>query len=59
MTIFKELKELSDKLKSEGHPNYHNEARRLINVKYGKDWRDKNRIRSINNSDKDFNISYY
>lgn len=39
--ILKELKTLSEKLKSEGHPNYHNQARSEINKKYGDDWRHK------------------
>ncbi len=40
--IRKELKELSMKLKSEGHPNYHNDARSIINKKYGNGWRESN-----------------
>lgn len=39
--ISKELKTLSNKYKAEGHPNYHNQARKDINLKYGKFWRDK------------------
>ena len=35
-----ELKQLSAKLEEEGHRNYHNEARRLINEKYGVGWRE-------------------
>lgn len=39
--ISKELRLISDKLKSEAHPNYHNEARSIINKKYGKGWREE------------------
>lgn len=47
MNIRKELKLLSDKLKSENHPNYHNEACKQINDKYGKDWRTKESFKTI------------
>lgn len=42
--ISKELKALILKLKSENHPNYLIEARRIINTKYGKGWRERNNI---------------
>ncbi len=46
--ISKELKALILKLKSENHPNYLIEARRIINAKYGKGWRERNNITSGN-----------
>ena len=59
MTIFKELKLLSNKLKNEGNKDHHNEARRLINLKYGKDWRDKLQIKELNKSKEYIKINYY
>ena len=59
MTIFKELKLLSEKLKSENHPDYHNEARKQINLKYGKDWRDKIKIDNLNQSKTPLKMSHY
>lgn len=60
--ISKELKDLSLQLKNEGHPNYHNEAKRLINIKYGKSWRESLVIEDLktNTSSCDFGkISHY
>ena len=45
--ISKEVKETSDKLKQQGHPNYHIEARHIINLKYGKWWRERLELKKI------------
>lgn len=37
--ISKELKDISKQLESQGVKNFHNEARSIINFKYGKGWR--------------------
>ena len=57
--ISKELRSLSIKLKSERHKNHHNEARRQINKKYGKGWRETLEFKKPIN-DKDYGeMSYY
>lgn len=47
--IVRELKALSDKFKAEGKSDYHNLARKEINTKYGKGWRE-DEYRTINKS---------
>jgi len=39
--IIRERGTLSRKLQADGHPNPKNEASRLINLKYGKGWKEK------------------
>lgn len=52
--ISKELKELSDKLKHENHPNYHNKAREIINSKYGKGWREDLTVKDISENPQNY-----
>ena len=39
-SVMKELKMLYRSMKKEGHPNFRNEARSIINKKYGAGWRE-------------------
>lgn len=57
-----ELRSLTKLLKHQGHKNASNEAHRLINLKYGKGWREEYKLISHNSNPKLYVIgkmSYY
>ena len=46
--ICEEKKKIINNLKIQGHINPINEANRIINIKYGKGWREENNIKTNN-----------